>query len=281
MFSVYGGSSVFDIAAPEEKDWPHQVQGLLREKGFSQVEVINAGIPGHATLDCLGRFLTEGHLFQPDYVVLYSSWNDVKFFGETKPLLRVLTPFDQKADPLLNYRNTLDRFLGEHSQLYVRLRYRYFLWKLGDKVGMEGLSRKDRRSQITAEGLRQYEVILKTFVDLVRNAGAEPILMTEARLVARPHTEAQEKRIGYEYQKLVPAALWEALDKADQILSDVAQSKNVLLIDASKEMTGKEIFFLDHVHLTPEGSRELAKRTAQAMLEQFEKNPTGMPHADL
>lgn len=230
----YGGSAVFDLAAPDGKDWPRHVETLLHEKGFPEVEVINGGTPGHAAFDCLGRFYTEGHLFKPDYVVLYSSWNDVKFFGETKPLLRTLRPFDPQADPLLNYQNSLDRFLAGHSQLYVRLRYRYFL-----------------------------EVTLRTFVDLVRNAGGKPVLMTEARLVTRQNTEEEKKKIQYEYQKLVPEALREAYEKADETIKRIAAERNVPLIDASAEMTGNSAYFLDHVHLTEEGSKILAELTTR------------------
>ena len=42
----YGGSSVFDAESPHDDDWPHRVERLLHAKGFPNVEVINAGIPG-------------------------------------------------------------------------------------------------------------------------------------------------------------------------------------------------------------------------------------------
>ena len=51
----YGGSVTFDVNLPEERDWPHRVEAILRASAYPQVEVINAGIPGHASWDSFGR----------------------------------------------------------------------------------------------------------------------------------------------------------------------------------------------------------------------------------
>src|SRR5262245_44067511 len=66
---VYGGSSVFDIYQGEGRDWPARVERALTEGGIA-AEVINAGVPGHTSLDSLGLLLAEGHRLDPDYVLL-------------------------------------------------------------------------------------------------------------------------------------------------------------------------------------------------------------------
>ena len=78
---VYGGSAAFDMMVSEGKDWPHQVQEKLRESGYSNVEVINAGIMGHTALESVGRLFTEGYVFKPDFVQIYNAWNDIKYLG--------------------------------------------------------------------------------------------------------------------------------------------------------------------------------------------------------
>ncbi len=99
----YGGSSVFDIWMPEDEDWPHKVERILNEDGFPQIEVINAGVPGHASFDCFGRLWSEGHIFRPDYVVFCGAWNDIKkHFRSAEPLLRQMHPFVEDSDPRLN-----------------------------------------------------------------------------------------------------------------------------------------------------------------------------------
>ena len=48
------------------------------------------------------------------------------------------------------------------------------------------------------------------------------------------------------------------MKKTDDILMMVAKTKQVPIIDASKEMTGKGDFFDDHIHLADKGSNQLA-----------------------
>ena len=53
-------------------------------------------------------------------------------------------------------------------------------------------------------GFRQYQLAMEVFVDLARNIGAEPILLTQARLVHESNNldSQQQKRIDYHYARL-------------------------------------------------------------------------------
>lgn len=106
----------------EGEDWPRQVGRKLREAGFPKVEVINAGIMGHTSLESVGRLFTEGFTFEPDYVVIYNAWNDIKYLSSPKTVLRTLQPSLQEFDPRVQYSSTLDRWLCEVSRLYTVLR---------------------------------------------------------------------------------------------------------------------------------------------------------------
>ena len=53
---------------------------------LTNVEVINAGIPGFASAEAVGTFFSEGHRFAPDYVVLYDEWNEAHY--APPPLLK-------------------------------------------------------------------------------------------------------------------------------------------------------------------------------------------------
>ena len=262
----YGGSSVFDLWVPEGKDWPHRVEEILRQRGFPEAEVINAGIPGYTSSDSLGSLFAEGHIFSPDYVILYNAWNDIKYFRSDKPLLRHSRPYHDLEDPRVNYQGRVDRFLCEHSQLYVRLRHRYLKWRW--RIGPEGTIQREKRfSKINELGPRQYELNINMFVDLARNIGAEPILMTQARLVDRENTPDQRKRIFYDYQLLTHQALCGAFEKTDEIIYRIAKEKGVFPIDASKYLSGRDELFRDHTHLTDKGSEEIADLTAEYLAE--------------
>jgi lysophospholipase L1-like esterase len=261
---VYGGSSVFDPSSDEGEDWPHGIETLLKERGFGNVEVINAGISGHASFDSVGRLFAEGHLFDPDYVLLYNAWNDMEYFQWKEPLLRKYSPYEEENNPFTQYQSWLDRLLCEYSQLYLMLREKYYKLKL--RPSLEGkIPEGEYSSKIDERGLNQYALNVRTFVDLARNIGAVPILVTQARLVTPDNTAEQKRRIKYERHLLTHEAVCEAYESMDGILKQVAREKNVPLVDASKELTGKDELFKDHVHLRRKGSKDLAEVIADNM----------------
>lgn len=264
---IYGGSAVFDASGG---NWPHRVEKMLKQKGFPEAQVINAGIPGHASFDSLGRLFSEGHLFNPDYVVLYNAWNDIKYFKMTKPLLRLFRPSEKSVDPRVQYHGMIDRALCRCSKQYLLVREKYLLSKY--RLGPEGPKPSgEYGSETSSIALRQFRLNVEMFVDAARNIGATPVLMTQARLVARNNTQEQRKKIEYDYVLLTHEALCEAFEKTDEIIADVAEKKGVFLIDASKQITGKDYVFDDHVHLTASGSEELADITARRLMELLEK----------
>lgn len=250
----YGGSFVFDICAAEGEDWPHIVEETLKRDSFQNVEVINAGITAHTTIDSFGRLLTEGHLLRPDYVVLCNAWNDIKYFDTEEPFLRAFDPYDPSKDFRITYSGIIDRILCNISQLYVRLRYRYYSWKYN--LGMEGVAKaqsKDK-SSITDLALNQYKLNIEMFVDCARNIGAIPVLMTQVRLVNRHNNISERDRIAFERVGLTHEALCYAFDKTDEILFEVAKEKNVPVIDLRAYFDENRDLFFDHIHFTVEGS---------------------------
>ena len=266
----YGGSSVFDIEQSEGKDWPHRVETILHEKGYKNVEVINAGTPANKSFEAWGRLFAEGNFFEPDYVVLSDQYNDTKYFRLDEPILRQYNWFVDQKDPFITYQNFFDRFLCEHSQLYVRLRTKYFLWKY--KPTDEGAEPPGEYSDIIYDsGLRQYKLSMETFVDLAKNIKAVPILIIEPRLVARNNTPKQKKRINYASPKLTHNALVEALEKTDQIVEQVGSEKKVIVIDAARELNRVDEYFVDHVHLSDKGSEQMARIVANEFISILKK----------
>ncbi len=258
---VYGGSAVFDIAASEGEDWPRQLEVALHGMGHSEVEVINAGIPGHASFDCLGRFYAEGHLLDPDFVLLYNTWNDIKHFKSEESLLHHYGAFSDAGDPRLNYQNRADQFLCETSQLYVRLRDRYYKNSLG--ADLEGRTEESPMNSAFGEkGPRQFRLNVATFVDAARNAGTVPILVTQPRLITASNNDEERSRINYKYHRLTHDALVDAFAVCDATLEEVAGEKNVRCLNSSATMNGHGEWFHDYIHLNPEGSKRLAEIVA-------------------
>jgi lysophospholipase L1-like esterase len=262
---VIGGSSVFDPNVWGEDDWPHRVERHLNEDGHN-VEVINAGVPGHATFDSVGRLYSEIWMFEPDYVVLYQCWNDIKYFTTLSPsqsLLRTYEPAtDVVVDPFSGCVSKLECALVNTSQLYIFARIRYLVWKYD--VGPEGAV-EDRPivDSFGETGPAQYKLNVQTFVDITRNIGATPVLTTQARLVVADNSTEDRGRISDVYAHLSHDALVEAFGTCDQITSEVAEEKNLDVLDLSSEFSGDSDLFVDHIHLTDEGSRAISEAVAE------------------
>jgi hypothetical protein len=282
---VLGGSAAFDAGAGEGQDWPHLANELLWAEGYPDVEIINAAAPGHATWDVLGRLDSEIWMFEPDYVVIYEAWNDIRYFTWLSPdrsLLRSYRPARTGQDgllvdnPFMYYTGSLDRWLS-HSQLYTRLRWRYQSWGLG-LFGFEGVIRPGGGTQNSSGqpsyadsyspyGPRQYALDLSLIAAATRHIGATPLFFTQARLVSPSNSEADRQKIGYELVNLSHEALLRALADCDEAIFAVAKANDVAVLDLSRMFTGRSEFFYDHVHTTPDGSHAIAKAVAD-FLEQ-------------
>lgn len=65
-----GCSTTFGWGVKDEETWPAQLERLLRERGHSQVEVINAGQPGYTSFQGLWLWDRALAQYQPDLVML-------------------------------------------------------------------------------------------------------------------------------------------------------------------------------------------------------------------
>jgi hypothetical protein len=269
---MLGGSSLFDMYAKEEQDWPHLIESRLRDRGYGNVEVINAGTPGHATFDFLGRFYSEIWMFEPDYLLVYEAWNDIKYFHSLNPqnsLLRIQRPAALNGhgygylveNPFMYYSGLPDRLLS-YSQLYVRLRDRYLQWRLGTPK-VEGIVTSSNLLDAYSDyGPRQFALNLHLLVAAARFVGATPVLLTQARLLTPSNTPGEREKIAYEFVNLSHEALLRAFADCDKAVFAVALADKVPVLDLSRMLSGQPALFEDHVHTTPAGSNALAAATA-------------------
>ncbi len=260
---VLGGSAVFDLNASQGQDWPRLLEADLRDRGLVDVEVINAGIPGHASTDALGRLITRIWSLEPDVVLLYNAWNDIKYFRDLSPespLISLVEPHDPDANPFHSYRGSLDWLLSR-SQLYVKLRNVYYLRK--HRPGLEGgQTARELATSYDDLGVRQYRLNVELFVAASRKIGALPVLMTQASLVSPSTPEEAREEIAYDYPGLHHEALARAFGECNDVVRDVARETGAALIDPAGSLSGRPELFADHVHTTGEGSAALAEAAA-------------------
>lgn len=271
---VLGGSSVFDHGSTDGDDgapesWPHLLGRRLVAMGIQQVEVINAGVPGHSASDSLGRLFAQLWMYEPDIVAVYHGWNDIKFWRAQEltpetPLIAKLRPYNPTANPFTNYRGYWDKLLS-HSQFYVKIRNRFYSSQID--FGIEGVVQSDAEfaSNYGEFGPRQFRLNIELIVEASRSIGAVPVLITQGTLVSADNSVADKQRINLEYQQLNHDAVIKAYQEAYDIIRSVGERKNLMVIEAAQQMNGRTELFGDHVHLTPAGSSELAEILAEQL----------------
>jgi len=252
---IYGGSFVFDTGP--QQDWPHFAQIKLHEKGLTNVEVINAGVPNHNSIDSLGRFLTEGYMFEPDVALLVSGWLDIKYFHNLDSLLKTSKPGVTGIDYRTKYFNLFDFVLCHISQIYVRLRHRFVV---EDKARKRELLLGPESVQPHNE--KQYALSLSLFCALADKVGGTGVLLTHPRLVAAKNTLEEKKKINYSALNFKHDDLLRILDNVDKINERTALETKCKFLDLASLVDSNLGNFRNHAHLTEQGSDKVATLVA-------------------
>jgi len=265
-----GGSSVFDhLAMPS---WPERLGPLLSTAG-KRVESFNGGVPGYSSRETLSFYRDRVARYQPDIVILYAGWNDVKYMKVFVDDANVETYFGWRREFETQYR-----FLTAPRPI----RNWYAFWRMrqdtdpqlkakeshldeGKRRQLAGDDRVSRDWSATA-GMRFFRKNVEDLIDRVQRDGGRPILLVENTLASKEMPlEDRFKRIKYEWVGVGHGDLLAINDAIAALLEDVAQKEGVPVIDLRSLINGRPEYFSDHVHLTPAGSAALARALADAM----------------
>ncbi|MCY3782053.1 MAG: SGNH/GDSL hydrolase family protein [Chloroflexi bacterium] len=73
-----GGSTTYSTGTTEEESYPAFLQSILRDDyGYSNVEVINAGVSGYTSWEVLSSFVFRVLELEPDMLIFYGALNDL------------------------------------------------------------------------------------------------------------------------------------------------------------------------------------------------------------
>lgn len=259
---IYGGSTVFDPLVAVS--WPEQLQKELEAKGLN-VEVVNAGIPGASSAEITARFLSEVEYLKPDAALFYEAWNDIRFFNKEASQLPFIASFQEQKNVYIYPVNKVDEFLSEHSYLYLLARYKFLEIYLAEDNKNAIEKRRANygndelyKAEINEDFKKQVRINYEAFVQIAKSAGVTPILSTQAMLPVEYLKEEDRKKINYRFVELNFEGILKSSKLIQNEIRQVAKSKNVLLIDVDKELSGKTGLFYDHVHFNAKGSEDFA-----------------------
>lgn len=213
------------------------------------VEVNNCGVGGYTSAEVLIKFLLDVVDTEPDVVVLYHAYNDLgpslspgfkpdysharANLGETLWRYRLATYVPYL--PLAWYNQAVNLVLPQnvrHALLRSVTRRRP-----DPSAGFAGLAtyRRNLEHIIQVCHAREIAVVLSTFCHYLYPAVQHSPLYRKYR---------------------------EGLDGENEVIRALAARYGCPLVDAAAELPRREDYFVDSVHFSPEGMRELAGRIA-------------------
>lgn len=268
--AVMGGSSVFDFRVG--RSWPERVQDILRAEGLGRVEVFNAGIPGFSTREVLPFYARKVAAFEPDVVLLYAGWNDVKYMRASREALTLPEyprPRPGARDPyafLTAPRPARNWYALQLLLQKLELRAGFVAEDTAAPAAAPAAAPTSTSTRAEdwarTPGVRYYAENVAAFIAAVRARGAKPVVVAEATLHAPGLPAAAQRRIAYHYVGLSPEgllAVTEAMVAASRAATEAAGAP---WLDPRQGVTGVPARFYDHVHLTEAGSQAVAEAVA-------------------
>lgn len=264
--AVYGGSAGFCYhAAGDEKTWPGALELKLKSSLDMPVEVINLSLPGFDSFNNKFSYLCYGRAFDPDAIIVYHTWNDMKNF---------------RSIPVAPYRRTtwvpnkpLWQRIARATQ--IGRRARNFVWTM-TKRRMDNTQRKVEGTGVGLDSPvdeKAFEWERQNFVDfalLAQHDGALPILVSQACLATMENLDDPDVRLAVAPLPGTVAmshpVIVQTWQRVSQIIKDVAEEYNTIFVDGYSAVPHDLVHLRDEVHLHDEGSEALAAEIARVLL---------------
>jgi hypothetical protein len=236
---LLGGSSTFSAECPDGETYPDRLGELLaQELGEGVVEVYNLGFNGANTSEVLTLLETALAHATPDVVTICSAFNNL--YGSTLTDLRPsAAPFHRRA------------LLGR-SLLYTTLYRAWTAWEL--------------RTATFEVVLRRYQRDLKEIAHLSRVHGfklvfiLQPMATSDSVAWEAMGEQWNDSGEGLAGLRLQIDAASKTQPRMLQEMSDIALQQGVHVVDPRAAFHGNhKEFFAVFLHLSPAGSRALAK----------------------
>lgn len=263
-----GGSTTYTTRVEDYRlSYPALLQQELRERGYTNVTVVNAGVPGWESWNLAIDFQLRSLDLDPDMVVVYAGYNDFK--------PRVVEPESYRgdnsgrADPMVE-RVYMPSWL-EYSTLYRILAIAlgemephtsyntinsspktYLADEFHDQLESgephEAFEEMSVKEILAANPPIYYRRNLENIVAIAQSRDIDVMLATMALY---SDAELDPRAASEEYQI--------AIGEHNQVMQAIAAERGVSLFDFSAAFPRQLQYFDDGVHVTEPGSRLKAK----------------------
>jgi hypothetical protein len=266
-----GGSTTYTSHIEDyTKSYPSLLENKLQQKGYKQVEVINAGAGGWGSWESLISLQFRVLSLNPDMVVIYHAINDVH--------PRLVWPPEAYQPDNSGYRisnftfeRSWVRFIAHKSNILRTLLIGMgkmgsvsgwgtiskdattsYLWKFKKQYESgqypQGIFKEVSASKmIGANPPKYFRQNLISMIDLVQRNGAQPILSTFAYSRA------------FKDEFINSRAYQQALKEHNDLIRKLTKEKEVPLLDFAKKFPEDTALYYDGRHVTVQGAHKKAK----------------------
>ena len=253
-----GGSTTWgDGTKDSSNTYPAQLELFLKSKGYN-VNVINAGVPYHTSLDVLMRFITKGLFFKPNMLLIHTGLND------NGP---VQSPFAYKPDyshwrkVRVNNRNLYKKLWYEFPFSIPRLFFiLYFNFDSQNTVSQqtsnvrEELIAKTPTNQGRTEGFKNY---FSTILAIAKANNITPFTVKINNDHSRKNSFAKRYFQGENLEHAIKRDK-KITQLHNSIMDSISTANGVKVIPFNEFQPSSQSYWYDNCHLTEAGIREKA-----------------------
>jgi lysophospholipase L1-like esterase len=249
-----GASTTGNYIESEGKafSYPMELENILNSSLDIPLEVNNCGVGGYNSADILILFALQIVDTQPDVVVIYHAYNDIRAY---------MTP--EFEPDYFHYRRNLGESnwklaLGEKIpnaplKFFNFLTHRW-LYDNSNSV-LDHLSKGAVDLALDPSvGLRAYKRNLQHIIDLCRGNDIQVVLSTYCHFL---YDKIKDESLHRLYAGIVK--------RENEIVRHLADKNELMLVDNALLVPDDERYFVDSVHFTPEGMSMIAKNIADAV----------------
>jgi lysophospholipase L1-like esterase len=255
-----GASTTFCAeVSGNEMTWPHLVTEAIQQV-YPEVSVdyINAAVPGYTVMTSLINFRRRVAPLKPDVTIIYHATNDLSW--ETRVLAEEQGVYEGS-------KRKKNSWLAEHSQLWY-LAVKNLHIKEAQRSALDARQGLEFSPSEIGSHFRRH---LTQLVTEAKKVSEVVVLVTFSYQIRPDQTlEQQLKAAGsalYYMPFMTPSSLIDAYSQYNQIIAEVASETGAVLIGSEEMIPGDSEHFNDTVHFKDAGSRIMAHRISQALLE--------------
>lgn len=255
LFRIHclGASTTHNYIHYNEKSYsyPLELERILHKRfPDKKIEVNNSGVGSYTSIEILIQFLLSTIDAEPDMVVLYHSCNDI---------WPSLTP-GFKSDYSHARRNLAENY-NKYKILskipYLPLAsYNYAFFPEMPYSILHSISRGKTDCQIDFQGEQTYKRNIEHIINICKANGIRVILSTFCHLL---YEEIKDD--------LCFNKLHEGITRENAIMRELAQKHFLPLVDCNKLMPQEEKYFIDNIHFSPFGMKELAQHISEPIIQ--------------